>query len=168
MKCSIGSGLAAVALVAACCCSITLAKEKENNSTIDKKDVPKAVIVAFEKAYPKAVIRKFQKIEKNGQTLYKIKATTGQTKFGNSYTADGTVVRSYEMMEATGLPDAVKKAVTEAYPKGKVGKAKKVTQGTTVEYDVSVLTGKEKSNLKLDAAGNIISAPKGETENEKE
>ena len=48
----------------------SLAQEKE----IKRKDVPKAVLAAFAKAYPNAKAREFSMDKENGKTMYEIES----------------------------------------------------------------------------------------------
>jgi hypothetical protein len=137
---------------------------------ITKKDLPPAVLAAFEKAYPKAEIKGVSEEKgENGKMEYEIESIEGKTGRDVAYLADGKVI---EIEETCVLPDAVRKALDQKYPKGKVEKAEKITRGSTVEYEAVVEVGEKKSEVVLDPAGKVIKAEKmsaekkGETEKE--
>jgi hypothetical protein len=163
MKCNFGSAFTVFALIIACGYSMAIAAEEE----INKKDVPAAVITAFEKAYPKAAIKGVEKSEKDGQALYEIGSMNGTSEIEAGYSADGILIQVTEDISVKALPAAVKKAIVAEYPKGKMKDVEKITRGAVVEYEVDVAVGKDKSKLILDEAGKIISTKKMKRHNEK-
>ena len=75
----------------------------EVETTIEAKDLPKAVTDALEKAYPKATIKKAETIEKGGKTDYEVLIDTADKKtIEIKYDKDGKVV---EMEDKTGKKD---------------------------------------------------------------
>jgi hypothetical protein len=130
---------------------------------ITKKDLPPAVLAAFQKAYPKAEIKGVSEEKgKDGKMEYEVESVEGKTGRDVAYLADGKVI---EVEETCVLPDAVRKAIDQKYPKGKIEKAERIIKGTKVEYEAVVEVGEKKSEVVLDAAGKILKAEKmGEEE----
>lgn len=139
----------------------TTAGEKK----ITKKELPGAVLTAFEKAYPKAAIQGLSKEEDDGKTFYEIESLDGKTRRDLLYLPDGTVAEIEETIAANALPDAVKATVGKEIPKGKILKAEKLTRAGVTEYEVVVSSGKAKHELVLDPTGKLL---KKEAKNEKE
>jgi len=139
----------------------TIAGEKK----ITKKDLPNAVLTAFEKAYPKAAIRGLSKEEENGKTFYEIESLDGKTRRDLLYSPDGTVAEIEEVVAANDLPAAVKATVDKEFPKGRIMKAEKLTHDSVTEYELVVSSGKAKHELVLDPTGKLL---KKEAKNEKE
>lgn len=156
--------LTAVAITLVFGYSIVLAQEQE--SKIDKKDCPAAVITAFEKAYPNAKISEIEKSENNGQIMYEIGAKTGKSEIEAGYAADGTLLQVTEDIAVKALPAAVKTAILADMPKGTIKGVEKITKGAAVEYEVMVLVGKEKTEVVADATGKIISKKEEEGKEE--
>jgi hypothetical protein len=143
----------------------TVAGEKK----ITKKDLPIAVLAAFEKAYPRAVIRGLSKEEENGKTSYEIESIDGKTHRDLLYSPDGTTAEIEETLASNDLPDAVKATLAKEFPGGKILKAEKLTRASVTEYEVVISSGKVKRELVLDPAGALVNQKvKNEKEGEKD
>ena len=130
------------------------AEPKENR--ISKKDLPPAVTAAFKKVYPKATIKACSQEQRGGQTCYEVESVDGNQTRDLIYAADGTVLEMEEAMDPMELPAAVRKAVAEEHPKGKIVRIEKLTKSTSVSYEVVVSEGKKQSELVLDANGKVV------------
>jgi hypothetical protein len=134
-----------------------LAKAEAGETKITKKDVPAAVIAAFEKAYPKATLKGFSKEVEKGQTLYEVESVEGKMTRDATYSADGKVVAVEESMDMKDVPAAVQQALEKKYPKAKVNLAEKVMEGTSVGYEFKVTTAEgKKAEVKFDANGKEV------------
>jgi len=129
---------------------------EEEEKQLTKQDVPVAVLSAFEKAYPKAVVKGYSKEEKDGKTLYEVESLEGKTHRDVTFLEDGSLVVLEEVVAAKSLPEAVRQTVKKEHPKGKIKLAEKITEGATVSYEVVVAAGKKKFEIKLDASGKVI------------
>lgn len=132
-----------------------------------KKEVPAAIKAAFEKAYPKAVIKNISKEKQGGKTYYEVESIDGKTRRDFLYNEDGTVYEIEESMAVASLPEAVKAGVAKEFPKGKILTAEKVTRGETTEYELTVKSGAKKQEVRFDATGAKLKG-NAESENEEE
>ncbi len=136
---------------------------------ITKKDVPQAVISAFQKAYPDAKVKGYSTETENGKTTFEIESYQGKMTLDVAYLPDGTVTEIEEGVAAGSLPDAVKTAVKTNFPKGKIAKAEKKTVGTVVTYEMKITTGKKSAGVEIDPSGKVIKkAKEGAEKEEKE
>jgi hypothetical protein len=143
----------------------TFAQDKK----ISKKDVPAAVLTAFQKAYPNAKIKGFLTETEGGKTYFEIESVEGKKTIDALVQPDGTIYEVEEGMPAKELPEAVRTAVAAKYPKGTIdSKVEKTTQGSTVTYDLTVTTGKSKVGVTIDPTGKIIKETKKSAKKEKE
>lgn len=117
--------------------------------------LPAAVKNAFEHAHPKATIDHWAAEKKDGQPVFEIESHEGQQKRDLLYAADGRLIESEEMIEVASLPDAVRQAVTKAYPKATMQKAERVVRGQVTEYEVS-LKGAKVKEMVLHADGTLV------------
>jgi hypothetical protein len=130
------------------------AKAEAGETKLTKKDVPAAVIAAFEKAYPKATMKGFSKEVEKGQTLYEVESVEGKMTRDATYAADGKVHAVEESMDMKDVPAAVQQALEKKYPKAKVDLAEKVTEGNNVGYEFKLITAAgKKAEAKFDAKG---------------
>ncbi len=130
------------------------AQEKEKKIT--KKEVPPAVLSAFQKSYPKATIKGIAEERKDGKIYYEIESLDGKTSRDLLYQADGSVAEIEEGMAFADLPEAIKTTVNSKYPKAKITEVEKVLKGTDVSYGVALKSAKGKVELSLDASGKVL------------
>ena len=130
--------------------SSSLAQEKK----IDKKDLPKPVIESFQKSYPKAEIKGVSTEKEHGKTYYEIESVDGAQGRDLLYTKVGKVVEIEESLE--NIPNFIKDSIVKKYPNSKIHKAEKLTKKDKISYEVVVEYNGKKSEVALDAKGNII------------
>ena len=139
---------------------------------ISKKDVPAAVLSAFQKAYPNARIKNYLTETEGGKMYYEIESTQGKTTLDALLLPDGTFYEMEEGIAAKDLPAPVSAAVSAKYPDSKIMNVEKTTRGTDVTYDLKLATGKTHVGLTVDPSGKILHESKGtvkkETKEEKE
>ncbi len=126
------------------------ARQKSPSNTM-----PAAVRTAFEHAHPKATVDHWAAETKDGQPVFEIESHEGQQKRDLLYAADGRLIESEETIEVAALPEAVRQAVTKAYPKATMQKAERVVRGQVTEYEVS-LKGAKVKELVLHADGTLV------------
>lgn len=144
--------LIAIGLLLASVCAVA------QESKIQEKDVPKAVIAAFKAAYPNATVRGYAKEKENGKLFYEIESKDGATMRDLLYNPDGTIAEIEETVAAADLPAAAQQALQAKYPKAVVSRAEKTTQGNKVEYEVSARRGKQRISLTFDADGKLLNS----------
>ena len=122
---------------------------------ITKKDVPAAVLKAFEAAYPKAKVNNYGTEAEKGVTFYELETIEGKIKRDLLYKADGTLAELEEILTPAMVPEAITKTIKAEFPKGKIVSGEKTTQGSAVTFDIVVANGKEKVRVDLNADGKI-------------
>lgn len=120
-----------------------------------KIDVPKPVYDAFVKAYPNAKITKSGKEKLDGKRVFGIESEEGGVSRNVLYKEDGTLVEIEEKLPPTGLPLAVLQGINAKYPTGLTVRAKKVTRGKTVEYELRLKQENDYYELTVSSAGKI-------------
>jgi hypothetical protein len=143
---------ALLVLAAAVAASPFTAQEKK----ISKKDVPPAVLAAFEKAYPHAKIRGTSTEVENGKTYFEIESVDGIQARDILYLADGTLTEIEEVVSPGTLPAPVKTAVVKEFARAKIAKAEKTTKGTEVSYEVHVSLGSKTGSIVVDPSGKVL------------
>lgn len=150
--------LTAFALLVAVMCFANTSPAQEQS--LKKKDVPKAILAAFQQSYPKATIKGYAKETDEGTVVYEIESMEGNIHRDVTYTADGTVATIEESLPYAELPEPVRNAVTKEYPKAKVSMCEKVTNGSTTQYELVVRSGKQKNELVYNADGSLVTKEK--------
>jgi uncharacterized membrane protein YkoI len=135
------------------------AGEKE----LKKDQVPKAVIAAFEKAFPNAKELEFEEETFEGKTAYEVEYKKDGKEYEFIYSAEGMLLQKEEEIDIKTLPDPVIQAILKAHPKAKIKEAEKLMKpdGTVTGYEVEIKVAGKEIELELDATGNIL-----KTENE--
>ena len=122
---------------------------------IKRKDVPKAVLDAFQKSYPKAQIKGYAKEVEQETVLYEVESVEGKVHRDITYLADGTLHTIEETLPFSELPEPVQASVHKEYPKGKVSLCEKLIKGSTIQFELVVTTGKQKYELVLNPDGTV-------------
>jgi uncharacterized membrane protein YkoI len=130
------------------------AAEKE----LGKRQVPKPVLEAFEKAYPNAKGVEYEQELFEGQPAYEVEYKENGKEYESLYRADGTLLQQEEAIDAKALPDPVIQAVAKAHPKAKIKEAEKLMKpdGTLIGYEVEIVEEGRKYEIKLDVGGQIL------------
>ena len=131
--------------------SSLFAQEKK----IDKKDLPKDVLTAFQKSYPDATIKGASIEKEHGKTYYEIESMDGSQRRDLLYTKTGKVAEIEETLASNDIPGFVKSSVMKKYPNCEISKAEKVTSGKKINYELVVKQGEKKHEVVLDSKGNI-------------
>lgn len=129
--------------------SFAIAQEKK----LTKRQVPPAVIAAFNSAYPHASVRGYAREKENGKTYYEIESMDGQTTRDILYNPDGTVAEIEEGIPVGELPADAPAALHAKYPKAVITKAEKITRGDITEYEAHGRSGKKSVSMEFDAGG---------------
>jgi uncharacterized membrane protein YkoI len=135
---------------------------------IDVKDLPQAVLKAFQKAYPKAEIKVASKEDEDGQIVYEIESVDGKQVRDILYSAEGAVLEVEEAILFKTLPEAVQKTINDRYPEAEVEKAEKITKDGVTNYEVVIENDDETMEIKLDAQGKIVKSESSMENDEEE
>lgn len=127
-------------------------KEKQKIS----KDIPEAIVSAVKASYPDAVIEEAEIKRHDDKLLYKFEIKKQGNEIKLSYDKGGKLVSSKEEIDANTLPEAVKQAVKEKYPKKTIKEAKKIFKDNKTTYAVEMKSCMLCKELRLDEAGNIV------------
>ena len=114
---------------------------------ISKKDLPRAVLSAFEQSYPNARIKGYSTEMEEGKTFYEIESMKDKMSLDVSYLSDGTVAEIEEGIAVGMLPDPVKASVKANFPRGKISRAEKKTVGDSVTYQLKMTTGRTSTEI---------------------
>ena len=135
------------------------ASEKE----LKKDQVPKAVIAAFEKAFPNAKELEFEEELFEGKTAYEVEYKRDGKEYEFLYSSEGVLLQKEEEIDVKTLPDPVLQAILKAHPKAKIKEAEKLMKpdGTVTGYEVEIKVAGKELELELDVNGKIL-----KTENE--
>jgi uncharacterized membrane protein YkoI len=130
------------------------AEEKE----LSKHQVPKAVLEAFENAYPNAKGVEFEKEMFEDKAAYEVEYKENGREYELLYDADGSLLQKEEEIETQALPESVSQAVMKAHPKGTLKETEKVMKpdGTVTGYEVEIKENGKEIELELDTSGKIL------------
>jgi len=123
---------------------------------IGKKNVPVAVLKAFEKTYPKATARGYAKETENGRTEFEIESREGSIARDVSFDGTGSIISVEETLPAADLPEPVHAALMKDYPKAKILKCEKVTENGATNFEIRIASGKRRMEAVYTAEGAAV------------
>ncbi len=138
--------------LAVACAATAFCGEK----TVNKKDVPLAVLKAFGSAYPKASIKNCIKDESSTGITYEIESKDGRVSRDITYAPTGEARETEERVFPADLPVAVLDALKAKYSQGAAKYAEKNIKGNTVTYEVLVRQGKKKAEVVFSEDGREV------------
>jgi uncharacterized membrane protein YkoI len=136
------------------------AQTKESEERIKRASVPTSVLSAFEKSYPKAIVRGYSREDEGGKTVYEIESRDRGVNRDVSYDSDGNIVSIEESIQYAELPEPVRDTISRDYPKGKVIKSERLLKDSTTQFEVVVKSGKHTVELVYDSEGRSVSEEK--------
>lgn len=143
-------------------------KKADAEKKLTKRDLPAAVLAAFEKSYPKAVIQGVGSEKEDSAAYFEVESIDGAVKRDILYATDGTVHEVEESVTMKDLPEAARQSISKDYPHEKIDRVEKITRGSEMTFEVKIGKGKEKMEIVFDAAGKTIKKEnKGKEDSEK-
>ena len=128
----------------------------KDEKKITKDQVPKPVMAAFEKAYPKAVVKEYEQKTRGKEVFYAIEFVDGTVTREIKYKADGTVVGMEEQIAVKDLPEAVTKAIASKYAGATIKSAEKETRDGVTTYEVTLDVKGKEQEVKFSDKGEVI------------
>ncbi len=127
----------------------------QGEQTIGRKDVPAAVLSAFQSSYPHAVIRGFARETENGTRFFEIQSVEGSIHRDLLYTGAGNIVEIEETVLPDQIPPAVQKTLKENFAGTPVRRIERVTRGPNTTYEATIGKGKIRREIVMNADGAI-------------
>jgi len=103
-----------------------------------KKELPKVVLDAFAKAYPKAAIQSYSSVQNGGKLRYEIKSIDGKMFRSVDYDTSGILTMCKETHSLNELPRHIQVAVDNGYRGETVDRAVVVTQDGPMRYEIYI------------------------------
>lgn len=116
------SALVALALIAG------LAQAQSQKDKLDLDKIPKVVMDALKTKFPKAAIHKWTKEKEGSDVVYDIEFKQEGQKFEADIKDDGTILNWEKEVAVKDLPEPVRQAVDQKYPKAKIKEVMAVTE----------------------------------------
>jgi uncharacterized membrane protein YkoI len=143
--------------------SLALAADKPAQEAPEKSvkqsEVPKPVLEAVTKKYPKAKLRKFGQEVEDGKEIYEVELTSGPDDVSIDVSPQGKILAEETTIKPAALPAPVKAGLQASkYKAWKITKAERVIHDEKEDapaYEVVVQSKKEKFEVVLDMSGKI-------------
>jgi hypothetical protein len=134
-------------------------KEEPPEKRLAQADVPRPVIEAVTRKYPRARLKKFGEELEEGKKIFEVELTSGRDEVSVDVSPEGKILAEETVVEATALPAPVKASLQSSKYKGwKITKAEKVIHDEkedSLAYEVVVQSRKGKFEVVLDKDGKI-------------
>lgn len=143
--------LACLIVMVQCCFS----GEPPQERSITRRDVPSAILSAFERRYPNATVKGFSE-EKDGERLiYEIESVEGTASRDVTYTSDGALVSVEETLPLSEFPESVRASLNKKFPNAKISKSEQVMKGSSMQYEVLLRSGKKLVEVVFNPDGTV-------------
>jgi hypothetical protein len=127
--------------------------------TLTRAQVPRPVVEAVLKKYPRAKLEKFGQEQEEGKLIYEVELKSGAEIVSIDVAPEGKILAEETTIKPADLPAPVKAGLQASRYKGwRIAKAEKVIhdeKDDAPEYEVVVLSRKEKFEVVLDGAGKV-------------
>ena len=115
--------------------------------------LPKAVVEAVKKRFPKAEMKSAEKETEDGKTVYEVAIKDKEQSIEVTLTGEGTIIEIENQIDAKNLPKAVSEALEKKYPKATykmIEEVIKVKDGKeNLEYYEVLLETADKKKLEV-------------------
>ena len=123
--------------------------EDEEERPVTEKEVPGAVLQAFNNAYPGATIKEYAEEKEDGQTFYEVSCEFEGRKIDAIYNPDGTVFAIEEVIPADELPDVIHQAIAKEFQQFSIQLAEKIEKEGKQFFEVKLLNTKNQKKYEL-------------------
>ena len=141
-----------LAILGFAACSLAISGEKP----IPRKQLPPAVLTAFQDRYPTAIIVGQSKEQREKLWYYVIQSKDSTISRDVLFDPAGKVIEIEESMKAEDLPTQVIGAVRAKYPKAVVQRAESVKRDAHLEYEIRLLVGRKSVDVVVNSAGKLF------------
>jgi len=104
-----------------------------------EKEIPTAVLEAFNKANPKAIVREYAEDVKEGKKVHEISFKNNGQLIEIVYSQDGSVIELKETIAAANLPPSIKAELNRRFTEYEIKEAESVTKSMDVFYRVDLI-----------------------------
>lgn len=123
--------------------------EDEQERYVTEKEVPQAVLQAFNNAYPGATIKEYAEETEDGQTFYEVSCEFEGRKIDAIYNPDGTVSAIEEVIAVAQLPDNIHQAIAKEFQQFSINLAEKIEKEGKLFFEVKLLNTKNQRKYEL-------------------
>ena len=116
-------------------------------------DLPAAVQKTAHEQVGTSKIEEVEDTFEEGQHATEVEYRENGKKMAVVIAKDGTLIQKEYRLSPSEAPDAIKAAVSAQFPDGKISHIKEVERTDAKFFEVSVKSGSESHQLKLDEAG---------------
>ena len=129
----------------------------EGEETIPLDKLPKLVVDAVQAKFPGAVLQSAAKENEDGTLVYEVVIKHKGQDIEVILSLEGKIIATEKTIKSTEMPDKVKKAVAEKYPRATIKKAEEVTKDDKTSYEVIIETAdKKRLEVVLDPSGKVL------------
>jgi hypothetical protein len=128
---------------------VSCAQVEDQEKTVTKKEVPEAVLKAFNSSYPGASIKEYSEEIEGGQKTYEISCTFEGREIDAVYNPDGSVSGIEEVIAVESLPEVVYQAISKEVSQFSIKLAEKIDKDNETFYEVKILNMQDQKTYEL-------------------
>lgn len=122
---------------------------KEQERTVTEKEVPQAVLQAFNSTYPGATINEYAEEKEDGRTVYEISCEFESRKIDAIYNPNGTIYAIEEVIPADALPDVILQAIAKEFQQFSIELTEEIEKEGKQLFEVKLLNTKDQKRYEL-------------------
>jgi hypothetical protein len=138
-----------ILLIAMFTFSLVSCEKAEQEKTVSQKEVPQAVLKAFNDSYPGATIMEYSEETEDGEKYFEISCEFAGRKIDAVYHPDGSVSAIEEVIPIEALPQAVQQAIAREVPQFSIKLAEKIDKAGETLYEVKILNTQDQKTYEL-------------------
>ncbi len=127
---------------------------------VSEKEVPVSVLKSFHSTYPNAKIKGLSTETEKGIKYFEIESIDGTVRRDLLYMNSGKVAEIEETISSSELPKGALNSINKKIPGGKIERSEKVTSGSKITYELSVIGKTGKYSVVLNKFGEISKVAK--------
>ncbi len=145
----------------------TSTRADEEKVALDK--LPKPVVDAVKKKFPKAELNSASKEKEDGKIVYEVNIKDGKTTIEVTVTPEGKIVSIEKEITVKDLPKAVAETLESKYPKATIKKVEEIIkEDKLTAYEVLLVTAEKKAlEVVFSPEGKVVSEEKKDNDKDK-
>jgi hypothetical protein len=145
---------------------ITAAMTHADEEKVELDKLPKAVVEAVKKKFPRAELNSASKEKEDGKTVYEVNIKDGKTTIEVTLTDKGKIVSIEKEITVKDLPSVVAETLESKYPKATIKKVEEIIkEDRTTAYELLLVNADKKTlEVSFSPEGKVISEEKKDKE----
>ena len=123
--------------------------KKEQENTVTEKEIPPAVLQAFNNSYPGAIIKEYAEETEDGKVFFEISGEFEGRTIDAVYNPDGSVSAIEEVIPTEALPEVIQQGLTREIQRFTIKLCEKLQQEGKTLYEIRLVNDQDQKEYEL-------------------